>query len=234
VYQSALLNLASQARDLRLARSLWARLDAGSRKREELLFPYLQLLTEQAQYAEADATWQQTLGDPAGIANGGFEEPLTPLGAGFRPGWGTPGWRFQPVGEAYRMNRDAERRYAGRYSLEIAFAGTENLDLAQPSQVVRVRPGHRYRLRGQWSGNALTTRSGVFVEIYSIDGRTPARAQTAPRWGTWNWEPFEMEIQVPEDCLRLAVRVRRVRTSALDRLLGGVLWLDELVLEPAS
>ena len=230
VYQSELLGVARRTGDLPLARSLWSRIDAESRKREDLLFRYLQLLTEKSRHAEADSVWQQVLGDPPGIVNGDFEEPLMPLGAEFRPGWATPGWRFRPGVQGYSITRDPRRRYAGHYSLSIAFAGTENVDLTEPSQVVRVHPGQRYRLRGEWSADALTTRSGIFLEVYSIDGGRSVRAQTVPRWGTWDWEPFELEIEVPPDCLRLAVRVRRVRTTALDRLLGGTLWLDDLVL----
>jgi len=231
-YLSRLLSVAGEAGDLALADALWGRLDPALRSEEALLFPYLQMLLEAGYATRADAVWQGVQGDPAGLVNGGFEAPVTPLGRDFRPGWGTPGWRYQAAGEGFSIAPDTERVYAGRHSLRLHFSGTHNLALSQPAQVMRVRPGQRYRLSGRWCADALTTRSGVFVELYAVDASPPVRVQTEPRWGSWDWAPLELEIQAPETALLLAVRVRRNPTKAFDRLLGGTLWLDAFELQP--
>jgi tetratricopeptide (TPR) repeat protein len=232
VYQSAMMRMAVQATDIRLARGLWNRLDAMSKANEAILYPYLQLLVEQGLPWEADAEWQRILGDPPGLANGGIEQPMQPLGPDFRPGWGTPGWRYGPTGVGYRIRADSHHQFQGKNSLRLTFAGTENVNLAEPSQIVRVRPGRSYRLRGHWSADGITTRAGVFLEMYTLDQKPAVVARTEPRWGSWDWEPFELAIDVPNEVVRLVVRVRRNKTNALDNRLSGSLWLDELVLEP--
>jgi hypothetical protein len=231
-YLNGLIGVAREANDLMLADALWARLDPEMRSEETLLFPYLQMLLAAGNAAQADAVWQQLEGDPPGLLNGGFEEPMTPLGPDFRPGWATPGWRYQAIGEGFRVEQDTERVYSGQRSLRLRFSGTHNIALSQPTQIVRVHPGQRYRLAGRWSADTLTTRSGVFVELFAVDAQPPAQVQTVPRWGSWDWEPVELEIQVPETSLLLAVRVRRVSTRAFDQLLSGTLWLDAFDLQP--
>jgi hypothetical protein len=231
-YIRRILAVAREADDLALADALWERLDPEMRSDETLLFPYLQMLLAAGRSAQADAVWQNVDGPPPGLLNGGFEGPTTPIGPDFRPGWATPGWRWRSVGEGFRIGPDSERVFEGRHSLRLRFSGTHNVALNEPAQIIRVRPGQRYRLSGRWSADALTTRSGVFVELFALDARPAARVQTEPRWGSWDWEPLHLEIQVPETSLLLAVRVRRAPTNAFDQRLSGNLWLDAFDLQP--
>jgi hypothetical protein len=230
--QAALMRAARDAGDRVLAQRLWQRLPADSRADESILFPSLQLLLAQGAALEADAVWQAAAGDPPGVMNGGFEQPLIPLGPDFQPGWATPGWRYRPVGRGYRIGRDADQAASGAFSLRIDFAGTDNVHLREPSQVIRVRPGTRYRLRGRWSGAGLSTRAGVFIALDSVAATPPIRLQTEARWGSWDWTPFELDIDIPDDVLLLRLSVGRNRTNALDRRIAGTLWLDDIRLEP--
>ncbi len=230
VYQRELLHQARRAQDIELAQSLWDRLDPASRVLEAILFPYLQLLADLGRHAEAEQVLSQAWGAPPGVVNGGFEEPLTPLGPDFQPGWATPGWRHASGGEGFRIATDTERAYAGQRSLRIDFAGTHNVNLGQPSQVMRVAPGGRYRLTGQWAADELSTRSGVFIELYTVDAQPAARVQTEARRGSWDWQPIDLQLDVPDTGLLLGLRVRRVATNALDQRLGGTLWLDDFAL----
>ncbi|RKT45277.1 tetratricopeptide repeat protein [Thiocapsa rosea] len=234
VYQRGLLDVARRARDPALAQALWARLDDESRALEDLLFPYLQILAAQGRHAQADAVWEDALGEPPGLVNGRFEEPLVPLGPDFRPGWATPGWRYNASGDGFRIGVEGPQGDAEYSSLRIDFLGTANVDLAQPSQIMRVRPGTSYRLHGYWAGEGITTRSGVFVELYTVETNPVVRVRTPSRWGSWAREPFELDIQIPEDGLLVAVRVRRTATTALDRLLSGTLRLDTLEFQPTQ
>jgi len=231
-YLRRLIAVARESNDLALADALWERLDPEMRSDERLLFPYLQMLLAAGRAAQADAVWQDVEGAPPGLLNGGFEAPMTPLGPDFRPGWATPGWRYRSIGEGFRIGPDSERVFEGRHSLRLRFSGTHNVALNEPAQIIRVRPGQRYRLSGHWSADALTTRSGIFVELFVLDAQPPVRVQTGPRWGSWDWEPLELEIQVPETSLLLALRVRRAPTNAFDQRLSGSLWLDAFELQP--
>lgn len=234
VYQAGLMDLARRAGDMALAQALWSRLDDASRAQETLLFPYLQTLVALGRYQEADAVWEQALGAPTGLVNGNFEEPLVPLGPDFRPGWATPGWRYQPVGEGFKIALETRSSDAEPRTLRIDFLGTHNVNFTHLSQVIRVHPGQIYRLSGYWSGDGITTRSGVFIELYTLDGTPAVRVQTPPRWGTWAREPFDLEVQIPDNALRMAMGVRRARTQALDHLLSGTVRLDTLELAPVA
>jgi hypothetical protein len=232
IYQRSLMDLARRAGDRALAQTLWSRLDDESRTQEALLFPYVQMLAAQGQHAEADAVWEQALGPPPGLANGSFDEPLVPLGPEFSPGWATPGWRYRPAGDGFRITLDPSTDKAAPRTLNIAFLGTHNVNFSHLSQVIRVHPGQSYRLTGYWSGDSITTRSGIFIEIYTIDSRPVVQARTPPRRGSWDREPFVLDIQVPEDALLVGVRVLRTATKALDNLLSGTVRLDTLELQP--
>lgn len=234
VYQAGLMDLARRAGDTALAQALWNRLDDASRAQETLLFPYLQILVAHERYRDADAVWEQALGAPPGLANGRFEEPMVPLGTDFRPGWATPGWRYQPVGEGFKIALETRSSDAEPPTLRIDFLGTHNVNFTHLSQVIRVHPGQTYRLSGYWSGEALTTRSGVFIELYTLEATPAVRVQSPPRWGTWAREPFDLEIQIPENALLIAMRVRRTATKALDHLLSGTVRLDTLELVPVA
>jgi hypothetical protein len=231
VYQVGLMNFAARAKDPVLAAELWGRLDPKSRTSETLLFPYLQLLIGQGQQAVADAVWTDTIGPPTGLVNGDFTAAITPLGDDFRPGWATPGWRVTTRGDGFRVRLDESPDEPGLHALMIDFLGTHNVDFSQVSQVVRVRRGQRYRLTGSWSGESITTRSGVFIEMFTLNVTPVVRVATRPRWGTWAREPFELDIDLPEEALLVTVRVRRAATKALDHLVAGRVWIDSLTFE---
>ncbi len=221
VYQRQVLALASGTGDQTLAAALWARLDDTARADENLLFPYLRLLIEGHHYDTLDRVWEQVTGAPPGLYNGDFERPLMNGGLG---------WRYRSEGEGFRVDRRQERAFGDSHAIRIEFAGTHNVNFHHLSQLMRVRPGQPYRLSGYWAGHELTTRSGVFVELYTVDSEQRARVRLEPRWGTWTRERFELDIEVPDTAHLLAVRVRRRATDALDRLIGGTLWLDDLTL----
>lgn len=221
VYQRQVLALASGTGDQVLAAALWARLDDTARAEDSLLFPYLRLLRDGRHYDTLDRVWEQVTGAPPGLYNGNFERPLMNGGLG---------WRYRAAGNGFRVDRRQERAFGDSHAIRIEFTGTHNVNFHHLSQLMRVRPGQPYRLSGYWAGHELTTRSGVFVELYTVDSEQRARVRLEPRWGTWTRERFELDIEVPETAYLLAVRVRRQATDALDKFISGTLWLDDLML----
>lgn len=158
------------------------------------------------------------------IVNGGFEQELAQ--AGF-------GWIARDVKGA-KWERDDEISYQGKYSLRIDFNGKENIAYHHLWQLVPAQPGGRYRLRGQWRGAYVTTRSNPYFQVFSVAAEKNVSARSESKRLTWDWQPFEMDLTMPEDAWFLTVRLRRNKTDALDNLISGAIWLDEISLETVS
>ncbi len=224
IYQRQLVNLARRSGDVDLATVLWDQLRPEEQAQPEILFPLLSFLLAQHAYSTAAAVWQTGMNTEPGLYNGSFEQPLLNRGLG---------WHYRE-GEGYRIRRVSDLVYAGHNSLLVEFTGTENVNLRWPTQTVLVTPGQPYRLQGYWSAYGITTRSGVFIELFTQGGQQRARVALEPRWGSWSWQPFSLDLEVPDDVHQLVIRVRRMPTQALDRRIAGKLWLDALQLEPLS
>ena len=223
-YQRQLLELARRSGDVGLAMALWDQLRPEEQTQPEILFRLLSLLLAQHAYTTAATVWQTGMDTEPGLYNGSFEQPLLNRGLG---------WHYRE-GEGYRIRRVSDLVYAGHYSLLVEFTSTENVDLRWPTQTILVTPGQSYRLQGYWSAYGITTRSGVFIELFTQGGQQRVRAALEPRWGSWSWQPFSLDLEVPDDVHQLVIRLRRMPTQALDRRIAGKLWLDALQLEPLS
>lgn len=214
-----LLDFARQRAEPDLARALWARLDADLRASRRLLLAYIDYLRAIDADHEARAVWSEVFGDPALVHNGGFERPLFDAGFGWRAG--------EPAGVSIRRVRGGA--YEGAYSLLIEFDGEHNVNFSHLRQTLILEPGRTYRLSGYWRASEITTRSGVFVELYDA-GQRSNRVRTEARFGSWDWERFTLDITPTTPHLEL--RLRRRSVQALDRLIGGRLWLDDVRMQP--
>lgn len=226
LYLYRLLGFARRARDANLAHQVWLRLPQDTKREGAFLFPYLQLLSSTDEYDLARTAWRQTMlseakrSENTAVYNGSFEQPLLNGGFAWRH-WEKPG---------FELRRDRQQVHSGNYSLMIEFDGKENVDFSYLRQTLLIEPGQPYVLSGFWRGGEITTRSGVYIELRTLDGENKVRAELEPRWGSWEWQRFSLGIQVPQDSHRLEILIRRRATSALDRYIAGTLWLDDLSL----
>jgi tetratricopeptide (TPR) repeat protein len=212
--------------DAALAQAVWRRLPVAMIRDPAIAYPYVDAMVRWRRPQAAIDAWRSVRGEVrlGVLENGGFERPL--LNGGF-------GWRNGKVKGA-SWARDSEERFSGHYSLRVEFDGTENVNYRHLVQTVPVEPGRTYRLTGFWRGENITTRPGVFVEVYSVGGQKNSGARTQTRRQTWDWSGFSLELAVPPDAHFLAIRLRRNRTDALDNLIAGRVWLDALELTPIS
>ena len=137
------------------------------------------------------------------------------------------GWQLREY-PGYNAQVDRDGR------LRIRFSGTHNVKLRTPQQRVPLRDSGTLALVGRWRGEAVTTRSGVFVQIIVMcaDGRH--YHSTDDRYGSWDWQGFRLAFDYVESCHTATVGVRRGSTSALDNKIDGTVWLDDLRLEPQA
>jgi len=219
---AALAGFARHTGDVALADAVWSAEPALQRD-ETMVFPYIELMIASAQRERAVRAWgvlraeQPVVGR---ITNGGFESA---------PANGGLGWRLVRL-DGTRAARSSEVAHGGGYALEIRFDGTANPDYYHAYQVVPIEGSRGYRVRGWWRGEAISTRSGVFIELVT-DGAQRAHGRSEARFGSWNWEMVEASVEAPDDARFLTVRVRRARTDSLDKLISGRVWFDDFSLE---
>ncbi len=217
------LHGAVQFKDAPLARAAWKRAPPSLRRQRKIALPYIQLMINDADSDAAQAAWGAFTGYAMKeiVFNGGFEKPL--LNGGLD-------WRVRDEDGAV-SRRDCTIQYQGSCSLQVQFEGTRNVDFFHVSQIVAVIPGSTYSVRGYWRGSDITTRSGVFVEAYTL-GSARRYARLPAKRKSWNWQPFEFAIEVPVETKFVQLRVRREKTDALDRNISGHVWLDAVSLKP--
>ena len=225
-YLERFLYYAIKQGNMPLADAAWSRLANKMLENREIVQAYINFLVREKERDRAVSVWESAGGAKAmeTIVNGGFEQELAQ--AGF-------GWIARDVKGA-KWERDDEISYQGKHSLRIDFNGRENIAYHHLWQLVPAQPGGRYRLRGQWRGAYVTTRSNPYFQVFSVAAEKNVSARSESKRLTWDWQPFEMDLTMPEDAWFLTVRLRRNKTDALDNLISGAIWLDEISLETVS
>lgn len=224
---TALLVGALRDRDVGLAQAAWERraplqpsLPSWLQRR------YMDFLVEEGQGMAARRAWAAIVTDPQAdsrtnaVWNGGFESDAL-------VGWGLD-WHVKPVwGVDVRLDRAVAAE--GRHSLRLAFNSFPTLDFAGVQQPVAVESGHRYRLRARAKAVDFVTRSGLKLEVVSLDGEQVLGA-TPPIAGTSDWTTIEGQVQIPAGVSFVLVRLRREKAPGPEGNLGGKVWVDDVSL----
>jgi hypothetical protein len=204
----------------------WEWVGARSLADDALAGEYVSILLRQRQYGAAIETWSRHLGGKKGdywsrnsLFNSGFESEPT----GCRLDW-----TVQPVNGA-AAGLDGRVPFAGGKSLQIRFAGTENLDYRHVSQAAVVSPG-RYRLRARVRTESITTDQGIGLRV--VDPEAPGRLslRVGNLTGTRDWEKLEATLAIPAQTRLVEVQVVREPSLKFDNKIGGTAWLDEVEL----
>ena len=149
------------------------------------------------------------------ITNGGFEKERI-LGGGFD-------WKIGKVPGA-EISFDPSMTFEGKSSLKIVFNGKENVDFAHVYQFVPLKPDTEYLLKANMKTQAVTTKSGLKIEILGIG---PAFYKASePLIGDNEWRELIVAFRTPAQSQGGLVRVRRERTDKFDRFISGTIWLD--------
>lgn len=215
------LRLAREQGDFPLGYESWNQLSAKTRGNQTVANYYVEWMMLAGNMDKAMDAWRdykanQTL-EP--LENGGFESDS----------WGGLDWRIFDVKGA-RINRDEQIIYSDRYSLKVIFSGKENVHFKHLRQYLLVQPGKEYVLTFIWQGQNISTRSGPYISVNSLDGRSIKRSEQ--RIGSWDWQIERLGFTAPSDSKFVELYLRRSRTNALDNKLAGTLWLDDFSLQP--
>jgi len=210
-----ILRDASYTTNTALTTAAWQALSPKAKNNPEIVGHYVERMIAADEPKEAIAVWSahRSLDPLPALENGSFED--APRGA--------LGWRINDHSGA-RIERDRQIAYAGQSSLKVTFPGNDNLNFHHLRQYLPVQPGKRYTLSWHWRGEAVSTRSGPYIEVVA-PGKGHV-ANTKDRWGTWDWQRQAITFTAPETVSVIEMRVRRRPTNALDNKIAGTLWLD--------
>lgn len=220
-YLREAMRVALQQQNLPLAEAIWARLAISAGVADPSFLQYVELLLRLDRVEQAAELWATH--DPTHQgrwpANGDFgRETVDSLG--FE-------WQLSAP-TSVRIERDRAINNSPPASLRLTFNGKENVALNAPRVRMPLTPGQHYRLSGSWRGEGLTTRSLPFWHVATAGFR-----ETVPVPGTrFDWQEWSIEFQAGENARLLQLDLRRNRTEAFDRNIGGTLWLDDIRLQP--
>jgi hypothetical protein len=153
------------------------------------------------------------------MTNGGFEKDQI-LGGGFD-------WKIVNL-PGVAISFDHQEAFEGKSSLKIVFDGRENVDFQHISQYVALKPNRDYVLRACVKTEAVTTKSGLKIEITGVG---PAFCKASESLvGDNEWRELVIPFRTPDQSQGGVVRVRREKTDKFDRLISGTVWIDQVSL----
>jgi hypothetical protein len=151
------------------------------------------------------------------ITNGGFETKEI-LGGGFD-------WKMINVPGA-EVSFDHSIAFEGKSSLKIVFNGKENVDFRHVYQYVALKPNSEYVLKAHMKTNAVTTKSGLKLEISGVGPAFSGASESL--FGENGWRELMVAFRTPPQSQGGVVRVRREKTDKFDRFISGTVWLDNV------
>src|SRR4030042_5986332 len=175
-----------EAGDHESAQKAWQKRDSFAYKpdRAETL-RHIEFLISRAELNEAFLIWKKRLQeeglsisyDGNLVTDGGFEKEKL-LGGGFD-------WKIEKAPGA-EISLDPSIVFEGKSSLKIVFNGKENVDFYQIYQFVPLKPNTEYVLKANMKTKAITTKSGLKIEISGVG---PAfHKESDPLFGANDWK----------------------------------------------
>jgi len=151
------------------------------------------------------------------ITNGGFEKEKI-LGGGFD-------WKIEKVPGA-EIIFDSSTAMEGKNSLKIVFNGKENVNFHHVHQFVSLKPDTEYLLKANMRTRAVTTKSGLKIEISGIGPAFYKASESLV--GDNEWKELTVVFRTPPQSQGGLVRMRRERTDKFDRYISGTVWIDHV------
>jgi Tetratricopeptide repeat/Carbohydrate binding domain len=151
------------------------------------------------------------------ITNGGFEKEKI-LGGGFD-------WKIEKVPGAENIF-DSSTAIEGKNSLKIVFNGKENVNFHHVYQFVSLKPDTEYVLKANMKTRAVTTKSGLKIEISGIGPAFYKASESLV--GDNEWKELTVAFRTPPQSQGGLVRIRRERTDKFDRYISGTVWIDNV------
>jgi tetratricopeptide (TPR) repeat protein len=230
------INYLTETQRMDAAARAWARLlELQIPFEPRAAFGYLGALVQHRRPEELLAAWEalserhpgvirSRRSDSNHILNGDFEsEPLN----------GGLDWRLLPL-EGAEIRVDSAVSFDGVRSLRVKFDGRHNLEFAHVLQFVPVSQDTAYEFSAFVRTEGIPANSAPLLEVFdAYDARQLFRA-TAGFAGTTNWVRHTLSIRTGPATKMVVVRLARPRSTKLDNLISGTVWLDRVALHKAG
>ncbi len=214
--------------DREAARKAWVkRLSFGFQADRRETVRYIEFLISRGEFNEAFQAWgarcqEEGLSPFAEgdlITNGDFGNDKI-LGGGFD-------WKIENV-SGTNVSFDPSITFEGKRSLKIVFTGKENVDFRHVYQFVPLKPDTEYVLSANMKTQAVTTKSGLKIEVLGAGQAFQKSSETLT--GDNEWRKLIIGFRSPASLQGGVVRVRREKTDKFDRYISGTVWIDHVSL----
>ncbi len=138
-------------------------------------------------------------------------------------------WRIFPV-SGVAVTQDSTGPSAEARSLRVEFDGTQNLYYGSILQFIPAKPRTKYRFSAFTRSQALSTDSGVGIQISDGYDVNKILASTEPLIGTTPWSEQSFSFETPPETRLLIVRIVRLPSQKLDNKIAGAFWLSRVSL----
>jgi hypothetical protein len=216
------------AGDSESAKKVWQkRISLGYKADRSETLRHIDFLISHGEPNEAFEVWKARLqeeglpipSDGNLITNGGYENEKI-LGGGFD-------WKMENVSGA-KVSIDQSVAFEGKSSLKITFDGKENVDFHHVYQFVAWKPDAEYLFRAHMKTKGVTTKSGLKIEVAGVGAALYEKSESLI--GDNEWKELNISFRTPPQSHAGMVRVRREKTDKFDRLISGMVWIDDVQL----
>lgn len=227
-YQSKYLMYLISTKRMDETQAVWSALDRNKLEKN-IFIAYVNSLINSSEYDRAIAAWKEITekmdesnsNDKTSLVwNPTFEKEL--LNGGFD-------WIINEA-KGVDVFLDDTIRMTGNRSIGVTFDGMHNPDITILQQVVMVKPGTRYTLRGYIKTSSLTTTNGIFLSVQGHNCSMPYRKSDTVT-GTSFWRELLVDFETPDGCNAIMIRARREKSVKLDNKIEGTAWIDGITLK---
>jgi len=177
-------------------------------------------------FRDAFDVWRTGDQKPA-LFNGGFEEQLVLSDAGFG------GWILSPDQTKSKLAIDVSQKFAGTKSLQITFDGNWTPGAPLLSQTFVVEPSKTYRVTFSLKTKDLVTGGPpIFTVNDATTNQLLGQSENFPSTGSWSRLSFDFTTLATSEAA--VIRLQRNNCEPAPCPIFGVVWLDEITIEPGQ
>ena len=215
--------------DKELVQKAWQKRNSFAYKPDRMeTLRHIEFLISRGELNEAFQIWKARLREEGLalysesdlITNGGFEKEKI-LGGGFD-------WKIEKVPGA-EVIFVSSMAVEGKSSLKVVFNGKENVNFHHVYQFVSWKSDTEYLLKVNMRTRAVTTKSGLKIEISGIGPAFYKASEVLV--GDNEWKELTVAFRTPPQSQGGLVRIRRERTDKFDRYISGTVWIDHVSLK---